>query len=194
MKKVTRLKGVSPEEELVAYHKVVSWFFAYPREEFTLNELCSQVGMSKTTGKMVVMRLIAQMFLKFNVIGRLWRISANQSHSYFTTRKIAENLRLVYESGVLEEVNERYPQALAVVLFGSYRKGDDVRESDLDLAIEVLGNEELQIIELGIITKLGYRENVKVNVHVFTRNKIDINLFTNVANGILLRGLLEARP
>ena len=84
--------------------------------------------------------------------------------------------------------------ALAVVLFGSYRKGDDVRESDLDLAVEVLGNEELQIIELGIITNLGYRENVKVNVHVFTRNKIDLNLFTNVANGILLQGLLEVRP
>ena len=112
----------------------------------------------------------------------------------FTTRKIAENLRLVYESGVLEEINKHYPQALAVVLFGSYRKGDDVRESDLDLAVEVLGNEELQIIELGIITKLGYRENVKVNVHVFTRNKIDLNLFTNVANGILLQGLLEVRP
>ena len=41
---------------------------------------------------------------------------------------------------------------------------------------------------------IGYRKNVPVNVHVFSRNKIDLNLFANIANGIILEGFLEVRP
>ena len=44
------------------------------------------------------------------------------------------------------------------------------------------------------LEKLGFRKNVKVNIHIFSRNKIDLNLFTNIANGIVLDGLLEVHP
>ncbi|MAF35906.1 hypothetical protein CL622_02190, partial [archaeon] len=66
--------------------------------------------------------------------------------------------------------------------------------SDIDIAIEVVGNKELQIKELTTISKLGYRKNVVVNAHIFSRSKIDKNVFANIANGIVLQGFLEVQP
>ena len=189
-----KIKSSKPEKELPARLKIYHWFFAYPTEEFTLNDLCSAVEIAKTTGKVIVQELVKQGFLEVKPIGRLWRIRAQKDHRFFSTIKIAYNLELVYQSNVIEEVMKQYPQAKSIILFGSYRKGDDVAESDLDVAVEVLDNTPMEIVEMGIIGNLGYRENVKVNVHVFSRNNVDLNVFTNIANGIVLDGLLEVRP
>ena len=189
-----KLRNVSPEEALTAHHRVMTWFFAYPNEDFTLNELHTAVGMAKTTAREAVNALLKDGFLDLKTIGRLWRIRANQTHEYFSTKKIAYNLSLVYDSRLLEHVNKNYPHALSVVLFGSYRKGDDMPGSDVDIAVEILGSEPIKIVELGIISQCGYRQNVKVNLHVFSRNEVDLNVFANIANGIVLQGFLEVRP
>ena len=101
---------------------------------------------------------------------------------------------MVYESGILQEIHRRIPNLKAVILFGSYRKGDDTEKSDIDIAVEVAGDQEIKIESLGILQTFGYRKDVQVNLHIFSRNKIDINLFSNIANGILLEGFLEVRP
>lgn len=191
---MNKLRKVSPEEVLTAYHRVMTWFFAYPAEDFTLNELHTSVGMAKTTAREAVNLLLKDGFLDIKTIGRLWRIRANPKHEYFYTKKIAYNLAMVYESRLLDQINKNHPNSLAVVLFGSYRKGDDIPESDLDIAVEILGGEPIKVMELGVISQFGYRQNVKVNLHVFSRNKIDLNVFSNIANGIVLQGFLEVRP
>ncbi|MBI3034443.1 nucleotidyltransferase domain-containing protein [Candidatus Woesearchaeota archaeon] len=191
---MNKLRKVSPEEVLTVYHRVMTWFFAYPAEDFTLNELHTSVGMAKTTAREAVNLLLKDGFLDIKTIGRLWRIRANPKHEYFYTKKIAYNLAMVYESRLLDQINKNHPNSLAVVLFGSYRKGDDIPESDLDIAVEILGGEPIKVMELGVISQFGYRQNVKVNLHVFSRNKIDLNVFSNIANGIVLQGFLEVRP
>ena len=124
----------------------------------------------------------------------MWRISCNTSHQWNTTRKVPYHLELVYSSEVLEEIRKKYQNPRAVVLFGSYRKGDDTEQSDIDIAVEVVDDEEVQIIQLGIVSQLGYRKDVPVNLHVFSRNNVNLNLFSNIANGIVLEGFLEVRP
>lgn len=191
---MAKLKSVSPDEEAMAFNKVIAWFFAYPTEEFTLNDVHKAVDIAKTTASNTVNLLLKHGFLTVRKIGKLWRISANQSHEFFVTRKIPYNLQLVYESEVVEYVLQQVPNAKTIVLFGSYRKGDDVNGSDIDIAVEILGDKPLEVRELGTISQLGYRQNVKVNAHIFSRSKVDLNIFTNIANGIVLYGLLEVRP
>lgn len=191
---MAKLKSVPPDKAAAAFEKVVAWFFAYPNEEFTLNNVYKEVYIAKTTVRRVVVLLVKKGFLTVKKTGKLWRISANQSHEFFITKKIPYNLGLIYESGIVEHVLYQIPNAKAITLFGSYRKGDDVDGSDVDIAVEVLGDKPFEIIELGTISQLGYRKNVKVNAHIFSRSKVDLNLFTNIANGIILNGLLEVRP
>ena len=104
------------------------------------------------------------------------------------------HLSKIYQSGIIEAVYNVVPGARSIILFGSYRWGTDIEASDIDLAVEVMDNKDLKIISLGIIEELGYRRNVTVNMHIFSRNKIDLNLFVNIANGIVLDGFLEVKP
>ncbi len=177
-----------------AHRKVLAWFFAYPTKEISLNDLTRLVHISKTTANRTVTWLAKEGFLKVENIGNLWRLSCNQKHIFNISRKIPFHLELIYASGVIEGILSKIENARAIILFGSYRKGDDIDSSDIDIAVEVLDTENIKMQQIGIISQLGYRKNVKVNLLLFSRKKIDINLFSNIANGIVLHGFLEVKP
>jgi len=180
-----------------AHSKVMQWFFAYPNIPITLTELSKEVAISKKNASLIVNQLLEENFLLKEEIGRSWRITGNQKHIYNHTKKIGYNLILIYnllfEGGIINEIHKIAGNAKVVVLFGSYRKGDDNEKSDIDIAVEVIGGKEQKIVKLGEIKKFGYRKNVPINLHIFSRDKIDINLFSNIANGIILEGFLEVR-
>ena len=158
-----------------------------------MSDLSEAVGIAKSTANKIVTALVNEQFLKLEFIGRVWRISCNQDHIYNYSKKISYNLMMAYESGIIQEIHRRVPNLKAVILFGSYRKGDDTEKSDIDIAVEIAGDQEIKIEPLGILQTFGYRKDVQVNLHIFSRNKIDINLFSNIANGIILEGFLEVR-
>jgi predicted nucleotidyltransferase len=177
-----------------ATQKVLAWFFSFPQQEIGLSKLATVVNISKTTANRVVTKLIDDGFLNKEEIGNVWRISCNHAHPYNFSQKICYNLNLIYKSAIIEKVHQLIKNPVVTILFGSYRKGDDTQKSDIDIAVEVLGHENLNITEIGIFQKFGYRKNVKVNLHIFSRGKIDLNLFSNIANGIILEGFLEVNP
>ena len=191
---MARLKKKGLVKSTDAYQKVLFWFFSFPDKEMSLNDLSQELRISKTTANRVVLDLVNMGFLKLEVLGRIWRIFCNKIHIYNYSRKISYNLMMVYESGVLDEIHKLVQSPGSIILFGSYRKGDDNENSDLDMAVEVINNDEPKILELTTLKNFGYRKNVKVNLYIFSRNKIDLNLFANIANGIVLEGFLEVRP
>ena len=180
-------------DERNASLRVATWFFSFPNKEMSLNDLAENVEISKTTAKKIVNFFVEKGFLKKEILGKTWRLTCNQQHSDNVRIKIPFNLLTIYESNILDKIHEIVPNSRAIILFGSYRKGDDTEESDVDIAVEVLDNKEVKIVDLGKID-INYRKKVQVNLHVFSRNKIDLNLFSNIANGIILEGFLEVRP
>jgi predicted nucleotidyltransferase len=180
-----------------AYDQTLYWFFSYPTRAITLTELAKEIKISKKTANQVVSKLIKENFLCKEEIGRSWRITCNQNHLYNYTRKIIYNLELVYvllyNHGLLEAIHGSFGVPKSIILFGSYRKGDDNEKSDIDIAVEVAGNAKLRI-KTEEIPEFGFRKKVPVTLHVFSRNNIDPNLFANIANGIVLEGFLEVKP
>lgn len=193
-----KFKKIELLEQNEAYIKVMQWFFSYPLLPISLTDLAKETGISKKTATSIVLRFLEEGFLIKEEIGKAWRISCNQKHIYNLTKKISYNLSLIYqvlyEAGVINEIAEIAGNPKAIILFGGYRKGDDTDKSDIDLAVEVAGNEELKIVNLGNLPQLGFRKNIPVNLYIFSRNKIDLNLFANIANGIVIAGFLEVRP
>lgn len=189
-----KLKNVPLLEVSESYRRILSYFFSFPERPIGLNDLSKQTSASKTSAKAAVNHLIEQGFIKKEEVGNAWRLSVNLKNRFIITKKIPYNLQLIYESGIISAVYNKVPNARAIILFGSYRWGTDNEKSDIDIAVEVLDNKNVRIEKLGLIEQLGFRRDIKVNLHIFSRNKIDLNLFTNIANGIILDGLLEVHP
>ena len=184
------LKNVELIETNEPYNKILYWFFSFPDSNIGLNELCKDVKISKSNANKIVNRLEKEGFLIKEVVGKAWRIKCNKKHIYNKTKKLAFNLQLIYDSNIIEKIHQKFPGFEAIILFGSYRKGDDIDKSDLDIAVSIIGKKQLKIKEFGVIEKFGYRKNVMVNLHTFSNGKIDKRLFFSIVNGIVLDGFL----
>ncbi len=185
-----KIKGIELLELNESYKKVLNWFFSFPNKATSLNELSDTLKISKSTSNRILKKLEKEGLIKIEVIGRNWRISLNKNNEKLKGMKISYNINLIYESGIIEEIKELFPNFISIILFGSYRKGDDIEESDIDIAVETLGKKDIEITEFSI-TNLDYRKNVKLNILVFSRSHVNKNLFSNIVNGIVLEGFLE---
>jgi len=187
------IKSVIIDEQERSIDKCLIWFYNFPSAKIGLTDLAKSINSSKTTTKQIVDNLVKINFLNKEIIGKAWLLTANLKHTFFITKKIPYNLNMIYESGIVSSIYKKVPSPRAIILFGSYRFGTDIEGSDIDIAVEIMDKNEMKIEELGIIKNLGYRKDVRVNLHIFSRNKIDLNLFSNIANGIVLEGFLEVK-
>lgn len=112
-------------------------------------------------------------------------IELNKKNPKVFTLKRIENLKLVYESGLVEYLSKNFPGA-ALILFGSYSFGEDTVNSDIDIAI--VGSKEKEI-NLSKFDKMLERT---IFLHFYdSLNKINKNLRANILNGITLEGAVE---
>ncbi len=163
--------------------------------EFSLTELANAAQVAKSTASRILYSLKEAGLVTVEDKGTAYRIKANRENPRFVNGKIAYNLKYLFDSGLVEFLDKHYKHPRAIVLFGSYRKGEDISTSDIDIAIET-GRE----IELETDRPAGIEEferhfpGRKLQIHLFNRKKVDINLFNNIANGIVLSGFLEVKP
>src|SRR3989339_905637 len=166
IKKEEKLQQIKKSE---AIFKIIYWFFAFPEKEISLNDLAKNVGISKTNANKIVTYLVKENFLKKEILGKTWRISCNPAHKYNITLKILFNLGQIYESGIINKI----PNAKSIILFGSCRKGDDTEKSDIDIAVEIVENTELEISKMGNLEQFGYRKNIPINLHIFSISQME---------------------
>ena len=86
-----------------------------------------------------------------------WAIELNRDNKKVIGLKRADNLKQLYDSGLIQTLYNIFPGA-TVMLFGSYAHGEDTMQSDIDLAIINSGKRELdarfdKILERKIIIK-----------------------------------------
>ena len=177
--------------EETAKSKVIEVLFKYPEKEFSLSDLAREAGVAKAN--------IGRMLEEFQEIGlisieklsKIWRIRSNQTNWIYVRSKIAYNLNFVYKSGLVEFLVDYFKNPKAIVLFGSYRKGEDMSNSDVDIAIESGEAKKYQIIGLRGLLEFEKIIGRRIQIHIFNREDMDIGVFNNIANGILLWGFLE---
>ena len=99
--------------------------------------------------------------------------------------KRVENLRQIYDSGLVRFLIEEFP-GTTIILFGSYSRGEDVLESDIDIAI--VGSKG-RAVDLSKFEKILFRE-IRINFYNSFK-EIHKNLRANILNGIILSGGVE---
>ncbi len=194
MKKPIVLKKEHVFAKEVAAQKVLYVLSKYPDKEFSLSDLAKESGVAKANIGGFIRALEAERIIKVERLSKIWRISANRENPGFLKAKILLNLEHIYTTGLTEILNEHYHNPKAIVLFGSYRKGEDISGSDIDIAIEKDDVKEYTTVRLNELLNLEKRLDRKIQVHLFNRKSVDVNLFNNIANGIVLSGFLEVKP
>ena len=162
--------------EETAKNKIIEVLFKYPEKEFSLSDLAKEAGL-----------------ITIEKLSKIWRIKSNQTNWLFIRSKIVYNLGFVYKSGLVEFLIEHFKNPKAILLFGSFRKGEDLTNSDIDIAIESNEIKDYQTMGLRELTEFEKIIGRKIQIHLFNREGIDDNLFNNIANGILLWGFLEVK-
>lgn len=173
--------------------KLLDALFKNPSQDFTLSELAKETKTSKSAAYNALLRLKAAGLVNIAPLGKggLWRIRANYEGPGFKRLKILHNLSIAFNSGVIEFLNDYFSHPKAIILFGSFRAGEDTAGSDIDFAIETAEDKKLQILRLKELEAFEAEVGRQIKLHVFNRKRIDLNLFNNIANGIVLSGFLE---
>ncbi len=114
-----------------------------------------------------------------------WSIELNRENYKVMQLKRVDNLKQIYESGLADFLEKEFAGA-TIILFGSYTRGEDIINSDIDIA--VVGRKE----KTPDLT--GYEKELerKININFYSSFKnIHKNLKENLCNGIVLVGGVE---
>jgi len=171
----------------------MEFLFRYPDKEFSLSDLAKLASVRKSNMGTILKELEDIGFIEISKLANLWRIKANQQGLIYIRSKIVYNLNFAYQSGLVDFLIDYFKNPKAIVLFGSFRKGEDISNSDIDIAIETEEAKEYEIIGLRELADFENRIGKKIQIHLFNMKNIDINVLNNITNGIVLWGFLEVK-
>ncbi len=168
--------------------QVLTPFFIEPNKEHYLLDISRTIKLAHTSVKNNLIKLIKEGLIKEEIIKKGKRkfpvYKAIADNKDFKRQKILNNIKSLYDSGIIDFL-EKTLAPKAIVLFGSYRRGEDFEESDIDLFIE--GIEEK--VNLEHFEKILKR---KIQLHFKKEfNEYPKELKNNIINGIVLYGFLE---
>ena len=178
MVKIHKLKFTVLQMELLRY------LYIHAAELYNARNLAKALGVSSTAVIKAVPTLAKEgLIILKKEAGRL-SIELNRDNPVVIYLKRAENLKLLYESGVVQFLHDALP-GTTIILFGSYAFGDDVYASDIDLA--VIGAKEKQL-DMAKYEKIMEK---KINLNYYPSFNIDKHLRNNILNGIVLKGSID---
>lgn len=161
---------------------VLKPFFHDPELEASVRGLSRQTDVSPRWVSETVDKLQEKDILSVEDHPTAKRITTGER---FQRVKRIYNLDQLHYSGLVEELdNNLHPDA--IVLFGSYEKGEDRKDSDIDIAI-VNGRDFQPDLE-----RFEQTLGREINLHVMeTADSGDENFRNSLANGTVLSGFLK---
>lgn len=171
----------------ILQQEILRFLFANAEKSFNERRLAKKLKVSPTGISKSLQKLEREGLIKVSKdrISKRLSIQFNRDNPKAVDQKRVENLKLVYESGLADFLEESFP-GCAVVLFGSYSRGEDTTTSDIDIA--VVGMKEKEV-DASMFEKLLER---KVNINFYhSFKKIHKHLLNNILSGILLSGAVD---
>ncbi len=165
-------------------------FFEEPDKEFHLREFARLLKKNPVTVKNYL-----QEFTKIGVLSckkerRLEIYSSNTENFYYKEYKKIYNRLKIIESGLIDLLKKEFNLPV-IILFGSYAKGEDNKNSDIDIFIlsEIKKKINLDNYEKKI--------NRSVQLHIMNMKEFQTlknknpDLINSILNGYIMHGFIE---
>ena len=169
--------------------KTASILFKEPTKQHYLIEISRKTGIAHTSTKQHLKQLIKLELINKTKEKRGKRYfplyKANFNDEIFKKYKTFYNIYSLEQSGLIEYLTRKLTPG-CIVLFGSYQRGEDIENSDIDLFVET-GEKEINL------KKYEKTLNREIQIHFKKSFKLfHKGLKNNIANGIILEGFLDA--
>ncbi len=170
-------------------------FFCFKAgQKFNVREVARALKVSPTTVSLALPELEKERLLKVvkSKEINLFSIELNRNAIKTIELKRVENLKMIYQSEVVEFFFEEFP-GCTIILFGSYAKGEDVwigdsKENRSDIDIAIIGTKGKSID----LKKFEMYLERTISTHYYESwDIIHKYLKENIFNGIILKGGIE---
>ena len=167
--------------------KIKGHFFMNPTAKLRVRQIEREIKLPLPSVIRYCKELEKEEVLKKETISGISAYSADRNSKKFLIAKRLFNINSIFESGLIDYIVKEYFNPV-IVLFGSYSKGEDIEESDIDLYVETPKKQEFNLKKFEKILSrriqlFNYRNIKEVQNH---------HLSNNIINGITLNNHLEA--
>ena len=165
--------------------KVFEVFVEEPLTIHYIKEISRKINLAPTSVKNHIISLEKEKIILEKKGERFIGFIANRDNESFLFYKKILNFIKLDESGLINYLNNSlYPKA--IVLYGSYARGEDVEKSDIDLFILSKTTKTL------LLEKFERVLNRKIHIIIKeTIKKMQENLRLEIINGLVLKGYLQ---
>lgn len=165
---------------------IKEFFLINPTIKLRVRHIEKEVKVPLPSAIRYTRELEKEQILKKTELAGITIYSADRTSKQFLLEKKMFNLKQLYSSGLIDYFIKTYDNPTLLV-FGSYARGEDIENSDIDLYIESQHK--------NITIPKSFEQKLKHSFQTFHYKKIkDIKnkeLANNIINGIMLNGYLE---
>ncbi len=165
--------------------KVIAVLFTRPEYHFHLRELARLTKLNPNTIITITDRLQKEGLAVKRKFKSLMEIFCSTDSPAYRRKKKLFNLSQVQDSGLVDFLVQFYNHPHAIILFGSYARGEDLSTSDIDLAIITAAKKKPPLT--------AWEKKLHRPLHLLTLEYKDISseLYQNLINGMVLSGYLK---
>jgi|SRR3989338_2167172 len=167
--------------------KIKEYFFMNPTAKLRVRQIEREMKLPLPSVIRYCKELEKDGILRKEPVSGIFTYSADRASKKFLIAKRLFNIWRIFESGLVDYMIKEYFNPV-IVLFGSYSKGEDIEDSDIDLYIETPKKQNFSLQKFEKIL------NRKIQVFNYRNIKEVSNphLSNNIINGITLNNFLEA--
>jgi len=162
--------------------QVFKIFVNSPTKIHYIKEISRQINLAPTSIKQHLLKLESKNVITKKQGERFKGFISNRNSQDFLFYKEIYNLINLRESGVIDYLSKLlYPEA--IILYGSYSKGEDIETSDIDIFILSRTDKKIELER--------YEKVLKRNIHILiepTLKNLNKNLSQEINNGIIIYG------
>lgn len=166
--------------------RIKEYFFQNPTDKLRVRHIERKLNLPLPSVIRYTKELEDEEILKKSEIAKVKYYTSNRSSEKFLIEKKLFNIKEIFDSGLIKYLKREYSNPL-IIVFGSYSKGEDIENSDIDLYIETPKKHKFNLNKFEKILK----RNIQIFNHKDIKEIHNKNLSNNIINGITLNGFLE---
>lgn len=162
------------------------YFFINPTVKHRVRQIEKTLDLSLPSVIRYCKELKDEGILKTVETGNVTFYTSDRTSKNFILHKKLFNIKQLYDSDVITYLKEELSNP-TIVLFGSYARGEDVEDSDIDLYVETSAKKEINLKKF----ERYLNRSIQVFRHKDIREVKNEDLANNIINGIVLNGFME---